>query len=708
MTPRHVGHYRLDQLLGVGGMGEVFRAYDAQRDRFVALKLLPEVFSDDQEYLKRFQRESHVAARLREPHVIPIHDFGEIDGRLFIDMRLVDGGDIRVMLDEHGPITPPRAVNLLSQVAQALDAAHTDGLVHRDIKPSNILVTPKDFVYVVDFGIARPMHGRQTSLTITGATIGTLDYMAPERFVGRAVDGRADIYSLACVLHACLTGKTPYDGEDLPALMYAHLNGVPPQASTMVGGVSRAMDAVIARGMAKDPAGRFRTATELMDAAGDALLVDEPEPARQRQLPAPVVRSQPTVIDPPSTVDSPVREPEPAAEPAELVEPAEPAEPAAAAGPGEQADQSGPRRRGVLIGSGLAAAVAVVALVLIFAWPDKGHPEKAASSGSSSGRPGVAASLAVPTVARTMTAGKSANSVQVAPNGKFAYVADADDDLITVLNTATGDVEQKIKISQGSPQFVSFSPDGRTAYVSIYNGASYDDDSATVHLIAFVDTATGKVTATVPVNNQKPGPTATSPNGRYLYVPNHDMTMSFSDGDKVDVIDTATKQLADTIVVPMNPHGLVFGDGGKYFYTSDHMSAEVTVLSAQTNRIVKEISVGETPHGEAMSPDGRTLAVTSWNGNEVFMVSTATDKLTAQIAVGKNPQAAVFAPDGRHLYVVNAGSNTVTAIDTSDNRVTATIPAGKAPTSISVLPNGHQAYVSDQGDGTVEILNVGQ
>ena len=690
MTPRHVGHYRLDQLLGVGGMGEVFRAYDAQRDRFVALKLLPEVFSDDQEYLKRFQRESHVAARLREPHVIPIHDFGEIDGRLFIDMRLVDGGDIRVLLDEHGPIAPPRVVNLLSQVAQALDAAHADGLVHRDIKPSNILVTPKDFVYVVDFGIARPMHGRQTSLTITGATIGTLDYMAPERFVGRAVDGRADIYSLACVLHECLTGKTPFDGEDLPALMYAHLNGVPPQASTMVGGVSRAMDAVIARGMAKDPAGRFGTATELMDAAGDALLVDEPEPARERQLPAPVVRSQPTVIDPPSTVDSPVREPEPAAE------------------PGEQADESGPRRRGVLIGSGLAAAVAVVALVLIFAWPDKGHPEKAASRGSRSGRPGVAASLAVPTVAKTMTAGKSANSVQVAPNGKFAYVADADDDLITVLSTATGGVERKIKIPQGSPQFVSFSPDGRTAYVSIYNGASYDDDSATVHLIAFVDTATGKVTATVPVNNQKPGPTATSPNGRYLYVPNHDMTMSFSDGDKVDVIDTATRQLTDTIVVPMNPHGLVFGDGGKYFYTSDHMSAEVTVLSAQTNRIVKEISVGETPHGEAMSPDGRTLAVTSWNGNEVFMVSTATDKLTAQIAVGKNPQAAVFAPDGRHLYVVNAGSDTVTAIDTSDHRVTATIPAGKAPTSISVLPNGHQAYVSDQGDGIVQILNVGK
>src|SRR6202453_1576809 len=220
MTSRQVGNYRLDRLLGVGGMGEVYQAYDSHRDRYVALKLLPEFFSGDQEYLKRFQRESLVAARLREPHVIPIHDFGEVDGRLFIDMRLVDGVDIRMLLDENGPISPQRAVNLLSQVAQALDAAHADGLVHRDIKPSNILVTSSDFVYVVDFGIARPMGGRQTPLTITGATIGTLDYMAPERFTGQAVDGRADIYSLACVLHECLTAKPPFPGDDLASLRY--------------------------------------------------------------------------------------------------------------------------------------------------------------------------------------------------------------------------------------------------------------------------------------------------------------------------------------------------------------------------------------------------------------------------------------------------------------------------------------------------------
>ena len=168
MTPRQVGNYRLDSSAGFWRNGEVYKAYDTHRDRYVALKLLPEAFSGDLEYLKRFQRESHVAARLREPHVIPIHDFGEIDGQLFIDMRLVDGSDIGALLDTNGRIAPQRAVYLISQVAQALDAAHADHLVHRDIKPSNILVTSNDFVYVVDFGIARSIGGQQTPLTTPG------------------------------------------------------------------------------------------------------------------------------------------------------------------------------------------------------------------------------------------------------------------------------------------------------------------------------------------------------------------------------------------------------------------------------------------------------------------------------------------------------------------------------------------------------------
>ncbi len=300
-------------------MGEVYEAYYTHRDRYVALKLMPEAFSGDREYLKRFQRESHVAARLREPHVIPIHDFGEIDGRLFIDMRLVDGADIGALLAKYGRIAPQRAVYLLSQVAQALNAAHADHLVHRDIKPSNILVTLSDFVYVVDFGIARSVGGPQTSLTITGATIGTLDYMAPERFAGHAVDGRADVYSLACVLHECLTGTSPFRGKDLPSLIYAHLCSSPPQASSIVEGVPPALDAVIARGMAKDPKDRFPTAGALAAAAREALLTEAPTPPLTEvqaptwtEIPAPMGRAPAAVAAWQGVVKPPGPEPEPA------------------------------------------------------------------------------------------------------------------------------------------------------------------------------------------------------------------------------------------------------------------------------------------------------------------------------------------------------------------------------------------------------------
>ncbi|MBW0113086.1 serine/threonine protein kinase, partial [Pseudonocardia sp. KRD-182] len=267
MIPRQFGPYELQDLLGTGGMGEVFRAHDTRRDRQVALKLLPEVFTGDGEYTRRFERESYVAARLREPHVIPIHDFGEIDGRLYIDMRLVDGRDIGVMLAQDGALPPQRAVHLIGQIAEALDAAHADGLVHRDVKPSNVLVTASDFVYVVDFGIARSIGTARTSLTMTGATVGTLDYMAPERFTNQPVDSRADVYSLACLLYECLTARRPFAGDDLPALMYAHLFTDAPVPSATSASVPPGLDAVVAKGMAKDPADRYDSAGAFAAAA---------------------------------------------------------------------------------------------------------------------------------------------------------------------------------------------------------------------------------------------------------------------------------------------------------------------------------------------------------------------------------------------------------------------------------------------------------
>jgi serine/threonine protein kinase len=263
------GRYHLKRLLGRGGMGEVYEAEDTVKDRVVALKLMNQEFSRDPVFRKRMQREAHIAGRLQEPHVVPIHDFGEIDGQLYLEMRMVDGTDLDSVLKRFGPLAPPRAVALIRQVAAALDAAHAAGVMHRDVKPQNILVTRDDFAYLVDFGIASATTDEK--LTQLGTAVGTWKYMAPERFSNDEVTYRADIYALACVLHECLTGAPPYPADSASVLITAHMMHAIPKPSEQRPGVPKALDAVIARGMAKNPTDRYASAGDLALAAHEAL-----------------------------------------------------------------------------------------------------------------------------------------------------------------------------------------------------------------------------------------------------------------------------------------------------------------------------------------------------------------------------------------------------------------------------------------------------
>jgi serine/threonine-protein kinase len=269
------GPYRIESMLGRGGMGEVYRAFDTEHDRVVALKVLSEALAADSGYRERFRREAHLAARLNEPHIVPIHRYGEIEGRLFLDMRLVPGRDVAAVLAEEGPMDPARAVSIISQTARALDSAHADGLVHRDVKPSNVLVTgtgDDEFVYLVDFGIARSTSDAQgPALTQTGAALGSFDYMAPERFLEKPIDRRVDVYALACVLFECLTGRRPFTGDGLATLMYAHLNTEAQAPSALRPGLPKKLDEVVGKGLAKDPDERYATCGELAAAARAAL-----------------------------------------------------------------------------------------------------------------------------------------------------------------------------------------------------------------------------------------------------------------------------------------------------------------------------------------------------------------------------------------------------------------------------------------------------
>jgi serine/threonine protein kinase, bacterial len=263
------GRYRLLSLVGRGGMGEVWRAYDTLTDRVVALKVLPAEFAQDRAFQERFRREALAAAGLSEPHVVPIHHFGEIDGRLFVDMRLIEGRDLGAVLAARGPLGVDRAVAVVEQVAAALSAAHRVGLVHRDVKPSNILLAESDFAYLIDFGIAR--RASETGLTSAGVAVGTWAYMAPERFGSGQPDPRSDIYALSCVLYECLTGRQPFSGESAEQLLMGHLMSPPPRPSAALPGVPTALDAVVARGMAKDPRQRDGSAVDLGRAARAAL-----------------------------------------------------------------------------------------------------------------------------------------------------------------------------------------------------------------------------------------------------------------------------------------------------------------------------------------------------------------------------------------------------------------------------------------------------
>ena len=203
-----IAGFRLEELLGRGGMGAVYRAEDVHLGRKVALKLLPPQLAENERARERFLRESRIAASLDHPNVIPIYDADEVDGQLYLAMRYVPGDDLRGLLAGEGPLAPERALRLVGQVAGALDAAHAHGLVHRDVKPGNVLVAD-EHCYLVDFGLTKQASSI-SGLTGTGELVGTVAYTAPEQIRGEGVDARADVYSLACVLYECLTGEQPF------------------------------------------------------------------------------------------------------------------------------------------------------------------------------------------------------------------------------------------------------------------------------------------------------------------------------------------------------------------------------------------------------------------------------------------------------------------------------------------------------------------
>ncbi|MFJ3234371.1 serine/threonine-protein kinase [Streptomyces sp. NPDC086787] len=297
-----IAGYRIEGEIGRGGMAVVYRAHDLRLDRTVALKLLAPELARNDTFRQRFTHESRVAAAIDHPNIVPVFEAGETDGVLYIAMRFVSGSDLRHLLDRQGPLSLAVAVRIAAQVASALDAAHEHGLVHRDVKPGNILVgqgTDSDHpehVYLTDFGLTKKSLSL-TGFTTAGQFVGTLDYVAPEQISGRPVDGRCDVYGLACVVHETLTGHPPFRRDEDLALLWAHQYDAAPPPTGARPDLPAAVDAVFARALAKSPGDRYDSCRAFV-AALRAAMTGETTPPPPPQAPRHAAPGPPSWAEP--------------------------------------------------------------------------------------------------------------------------------------------------------------------------------------------------------------------------------------------------------------------------------------------------------------------------------------------------------------------------------------------------------------------------
>jgi serine/threonine protein kinase len=289
LVGRTLEGYRIEAELGRGGQAVVYRATQLSLQRQVALKVVTAGLGLDPGFMERFRREGVSAAQLDHPHVVPVYEAGESDGIAFIAMKLIDGPTLDALVRAEGLLPPRRALALLGQAAEALDYAAARGLVHRDVKPANILIGPGDHAYLSDFGLTKALEST-TALTRSGTWMGTLEYIAPEQIRGEQVTPAADRYALGVIAYELLTGRSPFPREDRAAVMYAHLHDVPAPPSEVRPELGPAVDAVMERALAKDPAERPATAVQLVDElrrAVESVAARGGTPAAETTPPAP-------------------------------------------------------------------------------------------------------------------------------------------------------------------------------------------------------------------------------------------------------------------------------------------------------------------------------------------------------------------------------------------------------------------------------------
>ena len=674
-----VAGYRIESQIGAGGMAVVYRARDERLGRWVALKVIAPEWTHDEEFRRRFVAEALAAARVDDPHVIPVYEAGQAGEVLFIAMRLVTGTDLWGVLRREGALSPERALDLLSPVASALDAAHAAGLVHRDVKPGNILVDERpgrpDHVYLADFGLSK---GAVAGISLAGAgsVVGTPSYAAPEQVQGHDVDGRADQYALACVAFELLTERAPYERDQPLAVLFAHVSAPPPSLAARRPGIPVTADQVIARALAKRPEQRYASCREFTDALHEAFGLPPYRSSGNARQPASPTAGLVTTADP-------YRSPSPRGSAT--------AGPSAwpGLGPGGGEPTRHPRRRTLVI----ALAGAVLAAAAAISWLLASGPGTPAAKTSARTQ---ATTPASPFATLAGPAGSHAVESAAFKPGTVTLAAGMFNGDVDLWHTTTGNITGILHQPLGAG-FVAFGPGGATLAV----GEGGD--------VFLWDTA-GKaavLTATLPTPADATGQSVTS----VAFGPDGVLAVGYSGGD-VYLWDTTTRKTtaalagpagdAGTTLVAFGPDGvLAVGYSGGDVYLWDTTTGKNTATLTGPPGLAGVYGVSSVAFGSG----GTRLAVGYSNG-DVYLWDTASKQTTATIAPPADSQASAlvaFMP-GDATLAIGYDDGDVHLWDTATGKATGILheqgdrPGSGGVSALAFGPGGTLAVGAASGD----------
>ena len=679
-----VAGYVIEERVGSGGMAVVYRARDDVLGRMVAIKVLSPALAMDREFRTRFLRESRAVAAVDEPHIVPVYGAGEANGVLYIATRFVADGDLaRLQRAAGGPLPPAQVADIISQVASALDAAHAAGIVHRDVKPGNILVEfppgRLEQVYLSDFGLSKSTTAVSTGLSVAGRFMGTPDYCAPEQVTGGRVDGRTDEYSLACVAFGLLAGVVPFGGADSLSRLYAHVNSPVPALTAIRPDVPAAVDRVLARGMAKDPAARFESCAAFAWALR-AALANVAQDAGTDTIDA--GRAGPWIPGPPPATQPPVTQP-PVTQPPVTGRP--------------------PRRNTALIVGGSAAAAVVVAAGVIAGVALTGHHggtnpgashtatthassggTAAASSGGATTAPAETIHTGTATLLASLSApgGKPMTDAFFSADGNYIAAAGTGSDVF-VFSAQTLKLVNTVSIAAKDSGFpLSFSSDDTTVFVVDFTqGELYD-----------LDIATGKTTHVYSL-----------PSGQELYTTNGSSVVDAvsSDGTVTELAAATGKVYAQVPNPGKAAVSVVRSDADGGYLVIDEKNGVSYLVDALSRQVVGTFRYNPSAAENLwpiISPDGNTVYVPGGPAGAKLWDRTTGSYITPTDSRWPTPDSGLtFGSDSRFVLTSPASASEVVDIwnvATRAHVITLNVPGSANEDILAVGPGASELLSS--------------